>query len=415
MEPVLEDVRPARPGVTHPAQREGRPGFLSDVVVELGLVDAQTAEWAVEQGRVVGQAVPQVLLDAGLVSEDQLSRATAELHGLDHVDLGTFDVDLDVARLITKSAARRYGAVPIAFDDDGTLLIALSDPVDPLAVDDIAVMTKSEVHPMVASPSAIDAVIEKLHDAPSLQPPLEEPRIEPLIGRRPEPEQAATPQPAVSPVPAAMPEPPATPEPPAAPEPEPAPHPAPAANDEMAQMRQALADLAARVESFTAPPPETAAPAGTPEPAEPVEPAEPSVSVEEHEGALSRLAEAEQRVNDAGGTLERLAEAERRAESAEAAAVAAQRRAQESDGAMERLTEAERRADESEAAIAEVRSERDQERLRHQQAEKELQAQLESAREAARRLEQRLSSVLAVTGEIRAACEKLVGPAEPQR
>jgi hypothetical protein len=413
MEPVLEGVRPARPGVTSPAQREGRPGFLSDVVVELGLVDAQTAGWAVEQGRVVGQALPQVLLDAGLVSEDQLSRATAELHSLDHVDLGTFDVDLDVARLISKSAARRYGAVPIAFDDDGTLLVALSDPVDPLAVDDIAVMTKSEVHPMVASPSAIDAVVEKLHDAPSLQPPLDEPRIEPLIGRRPEPEQVATPQPVISPE-AAMPQTPAPPEPePSAAvplRPEPAPPAAPAANDEMAQMRQALADLAARVESFTAPPHEPAAPAGTPERAEPVEPAERSVSVEEHEGALTRLAEAEHRVNDAGRTLERLADAERRAESAEAAAVAAERRAQESDGAMERLTEAERRAEEADAAIAEVRSERDQERLRHQHAEKELRGQLESAREAARRLEQRLSSVLAVTAEIRAACEKLIGP-----
>jgi Type II secretion system (T2SS), protein E, N-terminal domain len=356
MEPVLEDVRPARPGVTPPPQRQGRPGFLSDIVVELGLVDAQTAKWAVEQGRVVGQAVPQVLLDAGLVNEDQLSRATAEHLGLDHVDLGMFDVDLEVTRLISKSAARRYGAVPIAFDDDGTLLIALSDPVDPLAVDDIAVMTKSEVHPMVAVPSAIDAVIEKLHDAPSLQPPLEEPRIEPLIGRRPEPDQVATAQPTVSPEDPAMPQRPAAPEP-------------PAANDEMARMREALADLAAR--------PETAPPAGAPDPAEPAE---------------------------------RLTDAERRAESAEAAAIAAERRAQESDGAMERLTEAERRAIEAEATIAEVRSERDQERLRHEHAEQELRTELESAREATGRLEQRLSSVLAATAEIRAACEKLVGP-----
>jgi hypothetical protein len=223
MESGVQEVGPARPGITPPSQPGGRSGFLDDVIVELGFTDRQTAEWAVEQGRVDGQAVPDVLLGARILSEDQLSRATAELHGLDHVDLNEFDVQVDVARLISKSAASRYQAVPIAFDDEGTLLVALSDPVDPLAVDDIAVMTKSVVHPMVATKSSIDAVIEQLVDPPTLTPPLEVPRIESAYGR-------------------------SAPEAPAAPD--------PAGSEEMAHMRQALADLAARVESFTAPPAE---------------------------------------------------------------------------------------------------------------------------------------------------------------
>ena len=257
MNTAVEDVRPTRPGVTPPARPEGSSGFFDDVVVELGLVNQETADWAVEQGRVVGQAVPRVLLEARVLDENQLSRATAELHGLDHVDLGEFEVDMDVARLISKSAAQRYGAVPIAFDDDGTLLVALADPVDPLAVDDIAVMTKSDVHAMVAAESSIDAVIEQLVDAPA--PVLEEPRIESVYGRPSEPQ--AEPAPAAAPV---------APAPaPAAPAPPP-PAPDPVVNEEMAQMRQALADLAARVETFTEPP--AAAP---PEPA-PSEPRRPS-------------------------------------------------------------------------------------------------------------------------------------------
>jgi hypothetical protein len=366
MESSVQEVGPARPGITPPSQSEGRSGFLDDVIVELGFTDQQTAEWAVEQGRVVGQAVPDVLLEARILSEDQLSRATAELHGLDYVDLNEFDVQVDVARLISKSAASRYQAVPIAFDDDGTLLVALSDPVDPLAVDDIAVMTKSEVHPMVATRSSIDAVIEQLVDPPTMAPPLEVPRIESVYGR-PAPEAPAAPEAMAAPEPAAAP---AHPTPPAAPD--------PAGGEEMAQMRQALADLAARVESFTAPPAEEQ----DAEPPAPAEPPEPTISLEDHDGVLARLAEAE-------------------------------RRASEANGAIDRLADSERRAKEAEAALSQLRTEHDQERLRHQQAQQALQAQLEAAKEATRRVEQRLSSVLAVTAEIRAACEKLIEP-EPR-
>ena len=117
-----------------------------------------------EQGRVLGQTVGAVLVENRVLSEDQLSRAIAEFHGLDHVDLDAFDVDLNVARLISRQAAQRYRAVPIGFDSEGALIVALADPVDPLAVSDIGVMTKSQVRPMVAAESAIKEIIERLPD-----------------------------------------------------------------------------------------------------------------------------------------------------------------------------------------------------------------------------------------------------------
>ncbi len=371
METSVQEARPTRRGVTSPSHPEGSSGFFSDVIVELGFVNQETADWAVEHGRVVGQAVPEVLLEGQILTEDQLSRATAELHGLEHVDLDEFGVDLDVARLITESAAARYQAVPFAFDDDGTLLVALSDPVDPLAVDDIAVMTKSDVHPMVATESSIDAVIEQLANAPAPPPAPEAPRMESVYGgSAPEAPDAA--ERAFTTAPATPP-----------------PAPDPAAGEEMAQMRLALADLAARVESFTASPAEP--PAQEPGSADPPEP---TVTLEDHDDVLERLAEAERRAGEADGALDRLADAERRAKEAEAA-----------------LAELQTQREQAEAALAELQTQREQERGRHRQAEQAMQAQIESAKEAARSLEQRLSSVLAVTDEIRAACEGLVEPA----
>jgi hypothetical protein len=119
-------------------------------------------ERAVEGAREPGQTVALILLESGAIDEDQLSRAVAERHGLDHVDLEQFEVDPEAAALISRSAALRYRALPIAFAADGAVIVAIEDPVDALAINDTAEMTRSEVRTVVASGSAIEALIERL-------------------------------------------------------------------------------------------------------------------------------------------------------------------------------------------------------------------------------------------------------------
>ena len=68
-------------------------------------------------------------------------RRSTSRFGLDHVDLGVYRVDPDAAKLVTPAAARRYQAVPVSFAGERTLMVAMSDPANVLAQDDIAVMT----------------------------------------------------------------------------------------------------------------------------------------------------------------------------------------------------------------------------------------------------------------------------------
>ena len=93
-----------------------------------------------------------LLLEIGLLSQDGLARALAERYGLDHVDLSVYAVQMGAANLVTSTAARRYQAVPIGFAGKRTLLVAMADPSNVLAVDDIAIMTGYEVRPVVAAP-----------------------------------------------------------------------------------------------------------------------------------------------------------------------------------------------------------------------------------------------------------------------
>ena len=67
-----------------------------------------------------------------------------------------YRVDPDAAKLVTPAAAKRYQALPVSFAGERTLLVAMSDPANVLALDDIGVMTGYEVRPAVASPADIE-------------------------------------------------------------------------------------------------------------------------------------------------------------------------------------------------------------------------------------------------------------------
>ncbi len=108
-------------------------------------------------------APERLLVDQKAITSDQLSRAIAERYGLDHLDLGVFKVDMAAANLLTASAAKRYGAVPVSYIDDHTVLLAMADPANVIAVDDIALITRMDVRPAVASQEDIAALIGRMN------------------------------------------------------------------------------------------------------------------------------------------------------------------------------------------------------------------------------------------------------------
>ena len=123
----------------------------------------------------------------------------AERFGLDHVDLKLYRVDPDAAKLVAPAAVRRYQAVPVSFVGDRTLLVAMVDPANVLAIDDIAVMTGYEVRPAVSSLADVEWLLQRLEDPdfgqgavapeergrrPSAEPPPQPPPAAPLYDIR---------------------------------------------------------------------------------------------------------------------------------------------------------------------------------------------------------------------------------------
>ena len=148
---------PAPPTPRTPSRRR-----LGDVVVELGFAERGIVEAMVALARDDGKPIGQALVDGGVIDSRQLAEALAARNGLEYVDLNSFEVDHGAANLISSEDARRYRAMPIAFVDEGTLLVATADPANLLGLDSITIATERKVRPVVTSPEDLEALVNQL-------------------------------------------------------------------------------------------------------------------------------------------------------------------------------------------------------------------------------------------------------------
>jgi type IV pilus assembly protein PilB len=151
------------PGLTPPVAPGRSSGFVTDVLVDLGYVPEERARQAIEEARTAAMPPEALLLQQGAITSDRLSRAIAERYGLDHIDLSAYHVDMAAANLIPVNTARRYRALPVGFVDKGTLLVAMADPTNVLAVDDIQIATALDCKVAVAADEDIEALIGRLN------------------------------------------------------------------------------------------------------------------------------------------------------------------------------------------------------------------------------------------------------------
>jgi len=161
--PALEPEAGGTPGLTPPRARGRHSGFVTDVLVDLGYVGDDVARQAIETARTAGRPPERLLIEQGAINADQLSRAVAERYGLDHIDLSAYQVDMAAANLISVNTARRYRALPVGFVDKETLLVAMADPTNVLAVDDIQIATALDCRVAVAAEEDIEALIGRLN------------------------------------------------------------------------------------------------------------------------------------------------------------------------------------------------------------------------------------------------------------
>jgi type IV pilus assembly protein PilB len=148
------DETPSRP----------RPGrLLGDVLVSLGFCDRETIEEIVVEARGAGRPMGQILLQHGIIDSDQLAIAVADRFGLQYANLETMTPDPVAMKLVTPQVTRRVHAVPVGFRDAEKLLVAMTNPSNVIAIDDIAMLTGLRVEPVVVSREDLDALQARMN------------------------------------------------------------------------------------------------------------------------------------------------------------------------------------------------------------------------------------------------------------
>jgi type IV pilus assembly protein PilB len=150
------------PGIRPPSRRGGALRSLTEVFVELGMCTREEVLEAIEVAAASGTTADRVLLERGAVSPESVAIALAERQGLDYVDLALFNVDMSAANLVTSAVAKRHEALPIAVVGDRVLLVAMSDPANVHAIDDIAILTGYQIRVAVTTSEDIANVISRL-------------------------------------------------------------------------------------------------------------------------------------------------------------------------------------------------------------------------------------------------------------
>ena len=135
--------------------RRAREPLIGEICIAHGWVTEEQVRQAADIQRQSNARLGRILVEMGAITEQQLSQGLAEQWGLRYTDLADTVVDPEIARLIPSYLARRHGVVAIGREGN-RLVVAMSDPSNVVAIDDIRLLTGLEVDVVISSSADID-------------------------------------------------------------------------------------------------------------------------------------------------------------------------------------------------------------------------------------------------------------------
>lgn len=133
---------------------------LGDLLIKVGLLTPEQLDQALKEQKRTGERLGKILARLGLVSEKDILEVLEFQLGIPKVVLADYRLDPEVVKLIPEGLARRYLAVPVR-KDGNRLLVAMADPLNLTALDDLRLATGLEIMPAIASEAEIEATLSR--------------------------------------------------------------------------------------------------------------------------------------------------------------------------------------------------------------------------------------------------------------
>lgn len=138
---------------------------IGDVLVAAGAITEEQLQEGLAKQKETGRKIGNALVDLGFISNDMLITVLTTQLGIDYIELKGAKIEEKVIHMVPENMVTKYQAIPIEIDPDNPniLKVAMADPMDIMAMDDIGLVTNLQVEPMLASEEGIRNAIDKYY------------------------------------------------------------------------------------------------------------------------------------------------------------------------------------------------------------------------------------------------------------
>jgi type IV pilus assembly protein PilB len=137
-------------------------GRLGELLVRENLISVQQLRKAQEEQTKSGARISTALIKVGAIEESKLTDFLSKQYGVPSINLKEFDIEPDIIKLVPKDVAEKHLVMPVN-RAGSSLIVAMCDPSNIYAVDDLKFLTGYNIEPVVASEPAIREAIEKYY------------------------------------------------------------------------------------------------------------------------------------------------------------------------------------------------------------------------------------------------------------
>ena len=137
---------------------------IGDLLLKKGFITQEQLDKALENQKTSKAMIGEVLVTMGAVTQNALNNALCEHLKIEFADVREYEPDEEVIRLLDEEIMRKYVLVPIGYDNGnvGALKVAMADPMNILAMDDINIVTGKQVVPLLANAADINAFLDRI-------------------------------------------------------------------------------------------------------------------------------------------------------------------------------------------------------------------------------------------------------------
>ena len=135
---------------------------IGDMLIERGLITESELEFALEMQKQTHEKIGEILMHNNIVSPEDMARTLASQLEVDFIDLDKVKVPMDLSRYVGRNTARSNHVVPVQLEGD-TLYVAMDDPLNYYAIDEVRKATRLRIVPMIATRDAVTRTINTLY------------------------------------------------------------------------------------------------------------------------------------------------------------------------------------------------------------------------------------------------------------